>query len=174
LQQLSARTAAGVPVVNLFGGAGQVVIVGSAPLVQATLGPNQSRLLTLYGRPNASYLIQYATNLNSPVVWYNAFAVGLTNSVATLPLASTGPDIIFYRAAQFTADPPLVQGLLNADQSRSLLVFGVPTNQYTVEYKTSLSSATWSALLTTTLTNPFSYLNVPATNPIIFYRLRKN
>lgn len=174
-QQLSARTAAGVPVVNLFGGAGQVVIVGSQPLVQASLGLNQARILTLYGKPNANYFIQYATNLNPPVVWYNAFPVGLTNFVATIPLASVGPDIIFYRAVQFTADPPVLESLLNPDQSRSLLVFGVPTNQYTVEYKTSLSSAaTWSALLTTTLTNPFTYVTVPGTNPIIFYRLRKN
>ena len=175
VQQLSARTAAGVSVANLFAAPGRVVIVGTQPLLEAGFGPNQTRILTLYGTPYSSYFIQSATNLNPPLVWNNVFPVALTNYVASLPVPNTGPDVVFYRAAEFVADPPLLQSLLNPDQSRNLVLFGVPTNQYTIQYKTTLSSTvSWSALVTTMLTNSFAYIPLPGTNPVIFYRARKN
>ena len=73
------------------------------------------------------------------------------------------------------ADPPFIQASINPDRSRSLTLYGKPGTQYTVQYKTNLSNVVpWLPLLNTTLSNSFGTVAVPGTNPVVYYRLKKN
>lgn len=76
----------GVPGATGFGG--RVVIVADQPLLEASLGTNRQRLLTIYGHPNTDYEIDYSTNLGAPSPWLP----GWTNTVpATLSLSGPIP-----------------------------------------------------------------------------------
>ena len=46
---------------------GRVVVVGAEPLIEALRSDDGSRTLTLYGRPNAAYAIEYTGALPGPI-----------------------------------------------------------------------------------------------------------
>ena len=129
----------------------------------------------LYGKPGASYAIQSSTTPGNAFAWTTLTRIPLAQSFVSVPVADLGQASIFYRAFEFKADPPLLEALLHPDQTRSLLLFGLPSLQYTLEYNGNVSNvAGWHPWLNYTLTNSYYPLNVPVTNGSIFYRLRKN
>ncbi|MHB8519120.1 MAG: hypothetical protein ACYDH9_00045 [Limisphaerales bacterium] len=161
-------------VANLSGQSGRAVVIGAAALLEANRDLDGARSLMLYGKPSSSYAIDYTTNLANPSLWTRWYRIPLPAMSAPIPALDESLNPIFYRAVEFLADPPVLQAMLNPDQTRSLLVYGLPTHQYTVEYATNLSNIlAWYPLLDYTLTNSFSYLNVGATNGAVFYRLHK-
>jgi hypothetical protein len=149
---------------------------GGQPTLEALLNPDGTRQLLLTGTPGSSYYLQTAASLSAPVAWTTLERVPLVGSSLSLPLAPVGTTSTFYRAVEFFADPPVAESLLNPDQTRTLLIYGLPAHEYAVEYSASLSNVvTWHPLLNLTLTNSFRYQAVGNTNRVIFYRLlRKN
>jgi hypothetical protein len=82
---------------------GRVVVIADQPLLEAGLGANRQRLLTVYGKANTNYEIDYATNLAGASHWLR----GWTNNVpASLSYSSAiqGPlsnaPVLFLRAVQ--------------------------------------------------------------------------
>ncbi|HTV41600.1 MAG TPA: immunoglobulin domain-containing protein [Candidatus Sulfotelmatobacter sp.] len=75
---------------------GRVAVIGAEPLLEAGLGSNSARILTLYGNPGTNYELIFTTNLLSPdwEVWSN---LTMTNLVQPIQPGQTNPQI-FYRA----------------------------------------------------------------------------
>jgi hypothetical protein len=161
--------------ISFLANQGQIVIVGPQSLLQASTDTGGIRKLKLYGIPWASFEIQYSTNLADPNGWKDLMRVPMTNIVATFSGLNMNMPGVFYRAYQFTANPPILEAHL-ANQSRSLLAYGQPGTNYVLQYSTNLSgSVSWYPLMNYTLTNAFQYLNgIGNTNPLIFYRIRKH
>ena len=84
---------------SAYGQAGQVVIIGNEPLLEAALGTNDERLLTLYGNPGASYQMAYSTNLLT-TNWVPAWQGTMTNLWEVFQADQTAPQL-FYRAWGF-------------------------------------------------------------------------
>jgi len=156
-------------VVNLAASPGRLVVVNHQPLVENLFDASGDRSLALYGLPGFSYEIQESVN-SSP--WANIITVPMTNLLEVFPGMDTNATLVAYRAVEFTANPPILQAGLKGGKG-TLLLYGVPGDDYLVQYATNLShSVTWYPLLTCALTNSFQYVgNVPATNRTIFYRL---
>ncbi len=173
-QSLTGVNADGTPNANFAVEAGRLVIVGNEPLLEASLGPGGARALTLYGKPWVSYQIQSSKTLGSGGSWSNQMRVPMTSLVATVYGLDTNQAIVFYRAHEFTADPPAVEARLSGPK-RSLLVYGIPGTNYLVQFTTNLSGVvTWYPSLSYTLTNSFqSITNLGNTSPRIFYRIKK-
>jgi hypothetical protein len=87
-------------VTNLIGQGGRVVVVGRQPVLEASLGTNASRLLTLYGHSGASYGLLSATNLNGGGSWSAAGSVTLTNWFQVINLGGASNGMQFFQAVQ--------------------------------------------------------------------------
>ena len=75
---------------------GQVVVVGTAPLLRVGFSTNHLPQLTLYGNPGSSYLIEWKTNLlQSP--WMPGWTVIMTNLSETFSRVGTNSPTEFYR-----------------------------------------------------------------------------
>jgi hypothetical protein len=91
---------------SLFGnGSGQpglVVVLGAAPLLQASRGNNSLSLLTLYGNLGSNYVVQSTTNLAQPGSWQPAYVLTMTNLTQTFTLGggTNSPPAQFFRAYQ--------------------------------------------------------------------------
>jgi hypothetical protein len=96
---VSATRDTGSAVVNRAGRSSRVVIVGKQPLLELAESAGASRLVNLYGRVNASYVIEYATNLGPAAVWIPVTSIELTSAMQTLSLPSV-PATAFYRARE--------------------------------------------------------------------------
>jgi len=81
---------------NSGGQPGRVVVVGPQPLLEAWMGSNSMRMLTLYGNPGTNYKILFNTNLLR-TNWLNGWSVPMTNLYQYFILDPTVPQI-FYRA----------------------------------------------------------------------------
>jgi hypothetical protein len=149
---------------------GQAVVIGAQSLL-ALQKASGSLSLSLYGIPGDSYQIQSTTNLAGN--WSNFMLVPMTNLAQTFPnLAATGPDV-FYRAYSFNADPPIIQASL-AGTRRSLLTYGIPGTNYTLQSASSPSGSTsWSAVFSYTMTNSFQVITNLDNSAPIFYRLKR-
>ena len=88
------------PLTNLIGQSGRVVVIGSQPLLEASLGTNSSRLLTLYGNSGVSYNLLTTTNLNAGSSWSTAGSATLTNLFQVINLGGATNQMQFYRAVQ--------------------------------------------------------------------------
>ncbi|MGH7952050.1 MAG: hypothetical protein ACREFE_09045, partial [Limisphaerales bacterium] len=154
---------------------GRVVVIANQPLLEAGFAPDGSRQLTLYGKAWMSYAIEYSTNLINPDGWSQVRYFAQTNMVTPIAgLGASAPNA-FYRALEFMPDPPVLDALLNANRTRTLLGYGRPGFQYTVLAKTNLSNVVaWTPVQTYTLTNSFQYLVPSGSNDVIFYRLQRN
>jgi hypothetical protein len=81
---------------NTSGQGGQVVLIGPQPLLEAWIGSNSTRMITIYGNPGTNYQLAYATNLVVPD-WQPVWTVPMTNLFESLPINQAAPQI-FYRA----------------------------------------------------------------------------
>ncbi|HEU0038836.1 MAG TPA: hypothetical protein VFR76_06155, partial [Verrucomicrobiae bacterium] len=85
---------------------GRVVVVGQAALLEATLDAGGNRGLILYGKPTATFAIEYTTNQGSPRTWTRLSPGFSLTSLATLvPLPDPASAFVLYRAAQLSAPP---------------------------------------------------------------------
>ncbi len=173
-QSIQGLSVSGDTVLNIAAQRGRLTVIGTQPLLEAVLEPDNNRQLNLYGIPWASYEIQSSAFLGSAGTWVDVLRVALTNLVVSFPAPQSDNPTVFYRAYQFTADPPILQAMLSGPD-QVLLAYGVPSRSYQVQYASNVSgTVSWYPLLSYTLTNSFRYLPVgPPTNPAIFYRLQR-
>jgi hypothetical protein len=83
---------------NIVAPPGEVVVVGSSPLLRTQLTTNGGRSLKVYAN-SGTYQLQYTTSLNSPVVWTTLSTYAQTNLTQITALNSTNASI-FYRLHQ--------------------------------------------------------------------------
>ena len=77
---------------------GQVMVVAAEPLLQAALGANSTRVLTLYGNPGSNYVIQSAPDLSGNH-WQPSTSFVQSNVVQVLVgSGGSNPPVQFYRA----------------------------------------------------------------------------
>ena len=173
-QSLSGVTADGSGNIIYAAEAGQLVVIGTQSLLAASTDSKGNRDLALYGNPWASYEIQYSTNFMNPNGWNNELRVPMTNLVETFTALGPRLPVVFYRAVEFAADPPLIEAHLNK-QAESLLVYGRTGTNYVLQYSTNLSGVVaWYPALSYTLTNSFQNItNIGNAGPAIFYRVKR-
>ena len=163
------------PISHTFAESGRVAVIAEQPLLEAGFAPDNSRQLTLYGKAWMSYAIECSTNLSDPNGWKQVRYFAQTNMVTTLTGLSAPAPEAFYRALEFTPDPPVLDALLNRDGTRTLLSYGRPGFQYTMLARTNLSNIVpWTPAWTYTLTNSFQYFSPSGGSDVIFYRLQRN
>jgi hypothetical protein len=172
-----ATNAAGLPVGNPSGQPGRVVAIGREPLLEATLGRNSARLLTLYGNPGSSYAIGYRTNYSGVAAgtnWLLGWRVPMTNLWQTFP-ADSKPSRLFYRAWEFFADPPILELRPSAPTNFTVLLYGHAGTNYIIEGTTNLAKgSTWLPVSSLGMTNSFQLLNLGTpTNKLFFYRAKR-
>jgi hypothetical protein len=170
ISQLSASQANGqsAPKPGAFGG--RVFIIGREPLLDAWLGTNSSRMLTLYGNPGASYQIAYSTNLMT-TNWVPVWRVPMTSEYSIFGADQASPQI-FYRAWEFSANPPILELNSFAQTNFEMLVYGQRGSNYMIMTGTNLSNInSWTPMAGFTMTNSFQFINAGgATNPVLFFR----
>jgi hypothetical protein len=173
LSQLSALQADGQTAAKPEAFGGRVFIIGSQPLLDAWLGTNASRMLTLYGNPGASYQIAYNTNLLL-TNWLPVWRVPMTNQYRIFGADQSSPQI-FYRAWEFFADPPIIELNSFTSTNLTLLLYGVSGTNYVIEATTNLSSTNgWFPATNLTLTNSFYFIGTGnPTNTAMFFRAKR-
>ena len=151
---------------------GRAVVIGAEPLVEAVRSADGSRTVTLYGRPNSSYALEYASSVANASAWKLWMRVPMTALSLALPTSHPADPAVFYRAYEFQADPPILEAYLAADGARSLLIYGKPGTSYSVQYKTELSGAgVWQPAPAVPLSVSFATFPAIGTGgPNIFYR----
>jgi len=154
---------------------GRVVVIANQSLLEAGVAPDGSRQLTLYGKAWMSYAILYSTNLIDSSSWSQVVHFAQTNIVTVVAgLGSPAPNA-FYRALEFTPDPPVLDAVPAGGQKRTLLGYGQSGLQYTLLARTNLSNVMpWTPVQTYMLTNSFHYFTPTGSESIIFYRLQRN
>jgi hypothetical protein len=88
------------PVTNLIGETGRVVVIGNQSLLEASLGANSSRTLTLYGNPGVSYDLLSTTNLTDNNSWITMGNVTLTDLFQIVSLGSATNQMQYFKAVQ--------------------------------------------------------------------------
>ena len=96
ISQIEGRLATGAPLTKVTSQSGRVIIIGRQPVLEAGLFPTPA--LILYGRPGATFGIEYKTNLVAGVPWTQLVRVTQTNLSQTIDGLVTGQAMIFYRA----------------------------------------------------------------------------
>ena len=151
---------------------GRIVLVGQEPLLEAGLNSNMSRLLTLYGKPGASYMTQWKTNLMGG--WHQGWRIPLTNMVEAFSAVGLDGPVEYYRAYEFVANPPMLEIGSFTNHALNLLLYGQPGQSYTLQTTTNLSGSLWSDILALPFTNSFYFINgIPATNRAMWFRARE-
>ena len=173
IQNIQGTKSDRTPVGNTIGLAGRVVVIGPEPLLEASLTTNAQRMLTLYGNPGASYQVAFNANLLT-TNWASAFLVPMTNVSEAFVADSTLPQL-FYRAWEFSANPPLLELNSSAPPNLGLVLYGQKGSNYMLVAGTNL--ATFDNLSTIagfTFTNSFQLIesNV-ATNQMRFFRIKR-
>ena len=157
---------------NSSGQGGRVVVIGLQSLLEAWLSTNQSRMLTLYGNPGASYEVDYSTNLSR--AWQYGWRLPMTNLSEAFP-ANTALPQVFYRAVDFSANPPILDLNSFSRTNSVLLLYGQNSSNYTVLSGTNLLNSTnWASIAGFTLTNSFQFINAgAATNQAQYFRAKR-
>ncbi len=89
----------GSSVTNSQTQAGQLVIVGPRPILQALPAPpGETPNLVLYGHPGTNYQLQFTTELGNPAAWRNLAGVVVTNLPQVVSGLATNVTGVFYRA----------------------------------------------------------------------------
>jgi len=83
---------------NIVAPSGEVVVVGSSPLLRTQVDANGGRSLKVYAN-SGTYQLQYTTSLSAPVVWQTLATYAQTNLVQLTSLNATN-GMIFYRLHQ--------------------------------------------------------------------------
>ena len=163
----------GSTVASASGQSTRLVIISLEPLLEASLNTNLARLLTLYGNPGASYELDYATNLLG-AKWQYGWRVPMTNWHEVFAANASLPQV-FYRAFEFSANPPILEVNSSVPSNSVLLVYGQKGSNYAIISGTNLLNTTsWSPIVGFTLTNSFQVINAgAATNKIQFFRAKQ-
>lgn len=143
------------------------------PRLEMTLSSDGTPQFTLSGRAGTSCLIETAP-LSSPTTWSPVLRVPMTNPSVAVPQLSAHAASAFYRASEFTANPPLLEPVRLPGPERHLLLYGEPSASYTLEYATNISNTIWSPSSTRTLDASFSYISATETNGSVFFRVKKH
>jgi hypothetical protein len=161
----------GTVVRSLFLGTAKIVVVGQQSILETLAQPGA---LTFYGKVGSSFMLQSSPSL-AGTVWKDVRRIPMTNLVLTLNGLGNPSTTVFFRAYEFTANPPLLDARLAADRTGSLIAYGLPGASYQLQSSTNVSSAvSWNPALTYTLTNSFQFIDgLPVTNNAIFFRLQK-
>jgi hypothetical protein len=88
------------PATNFIGQMGRVVVIGSQSLLEASLGTNSSRTLTLYGNSGVNYDLLSTTNLTDRSSWSTLGSVTLTDLFEVISLGSATNQMQFFKAVQ--------------------------------------------------------------------------
>ena len=163
----------GTVVTNMTLRPGRVVIIGPEPLVEASRsGGNLA--LNLYGRPGASFQVEWTTNLSNPAAWQNGPRVPMTNLFRTFEGISLSAPITFYRAYEFVASPGLLEAGPGPNQKFNLMVFGQSGIVYSLETAPNILPGTqWTEIQSISLSNSFQRVEgISTTNGTRFLRLR--
>ena len=81
---------------NVLSQPGRIVVIGPEPLLEPQVGPNSTRLLTLYGNPGTNYQFLVSTNLAS-TNWQSGWSGTITNLLESIPVDQTAPQIFHPR-----------------------------------------------------------------------------
>jgi hypothetical protein len=162
----------GAALTNIFVNRGRVVVVANEPLMEALMHSGGIRSVILYGKPGASYQLQYSNDLSGTNNWRNGMRVPLTNLFQVIDDVNSNELSVFVRSYEFIANPPLLDARLGANRIGSLTLFGQAGIPYQLQYSTNLSGVTpWNSLLSYTPTNSFYFVNgLGLSNPILYYR----
>jgi hypothetical protein len=149
------------------------VVIGREPLLEAWLGTNSARMLTLYGNPGATYALGFRTNALG-TNWQFAWRTPMTNLFETFS-ADAKPPLLFYRAWEFFADPPILELKQSSGSNPSLLLYGQTGTNYVLQATTNLSVlGAWFPSTSFTLTNSFLLIDIGApTNKAMFFRANR-
>ncbi len=172
LMKITALKPGGTAVASLFGASGRVVVLGPEALVEAGIGADQSRGLTLYGKPNSSYAVESASGLAGTGTWSSiGLVIPMMSYVTNITGLDPSPGNVFYRAVEFFAEPPLLRAWQSADGKLQLTIFGVPGKTYLIRSAAALGFPTvWTDVTTVQLTGSFAFVTPP--EPIaMFYRV---
>jgi hypothetical protein len=173
LPQISAVESDGQTAAKPGAYGGRVFIIGQQPLLDASLGTNGSRLLTIYGKPGASYEIGYNTNLGM-TNWVPAERLPMTNQYSVFSPDQSAP-LIFYQAWEFVADPPLINLSSFTSTNLSLLLYGASGSNYILQASTDLSLKNgWFSAGNFILTNSFQFIGTGSpTNTSLYFRVKR-
>jgi hypothetical protein len=173
LPQVSAVQSDGEAAAKPGASGGRVFIIGQQPLLDASLDTNGSRMLTIYGKPGASYQIGSNTNLML-TNWVPVWRLPMTNQYSVFNADPAAPHI-FYRAWEFMADPPIMDLDSFTSTNLSLLLYGVSGSNYVLQASTNLSQTNgWFPAVNLTLTNSFQYLGAGSpTNAALYFRIKR-
>lgn len=109
---IALTTTNGRVVVHPSTSAGTVVIVGTKPLLEASLTQERIRQMFLYAQPGSFYQVEWTTNLSLPIVWQLSCRVPMTGPALALCCVDAGNSTAFFRATQLgvgpTNEPPRV------------------------------------------------------------------
>jgi len=94
----SGNTADGDTYANVLVEPGQVVVVGTQPILSPQSDPVLGRTLSLFANPG-TYELQYATAFTTPMNWTTLMTYQQTNVAQTISLDSANP-VVFYRLQQ--------------------------------------------------------------------------
>lgn len=171
---LQGRNFNGAPAGSLAAQAGRLTVIGNEPLLEALRSPRGDRSLVLYGKPWSSYAIESTTNLARPA-WAFLLRTPMTQLMQQFTGLDTNQAEVFYRAREFSADPPLLEATLRG-RNRELLIYGQAGTNYALQFSTNLSGiVNWYPRLTLSLTNSFQRItNLGGAEPSVFYRLERN
>jgi hypothetical protein len=157
---------------SIVTGAGRVVVIGAQSLLEAKIEAGSQRQVVLYGNPGDSYQLAYTTNL-AGTNWLPIWRVPMTNLYQTFGVGDVVPQV-FYRAWEFSANPPILELHLPAPTNASLLLYGQNGTNYVIETTTNLNPGTiWFPLTNLVMSNSFQFVPVgDPTNRTMFFRAR--
>ena len=98
----------------------------------------------------------------------------MTNLYETFA-ADPKPALLFYRAWEFFADPPILDLERSSRTNSSLLLYGKAGTNYVLQATTNLSVAgAWFPATNFTLTNSFQFIGIGSpTNKEMFFRAER-
>ncbi|MGA2177126.1 MAG: immunoglobulin domain-containing protein [Verrucomicrobiota bacterium] len=97
---ISAVASNNSPATNLLAQMGRLVVIDRQSLLDASLGTNSSRALTLYGNPGVTYDLVATTNLADRNSWSTVGSVTLTDMFQSINLNGATNQMQFFRAVQ--------------------------------------------------------------------------
>lgn len=147
---LQAQRGDGLKVTNGAATAGRVIIVSREPVLENVLFPE--RQLLLYGRPGASYTLQYRTNTVGEGPWTEWRRFNLNDRVATFsepPAPNLGS---FWRAQETLAEAPRLTLIPEQPPFVGVRLEGWPGTAYGIQTTPALGQS-WQTWTNFTLTN---------------------
>jgi hypothetical protein len=152
---------------------GRVFVIGREPLLDAWFGTDFSRKLALYGNPGSSYELDFTTNLLGGN-WQFGWRLPMTNTFEAFDANGALPKV-YYRAVEFSADPPILELNSYASTNLVLRLYGQNGTNYMIMTGTNLAdTSSWTPVVGFTLTNSFQFINAAgATNQQQFFRAKR-